>query len=108
MKEETVMALVRWNPMMPWRPSQEPWSPFTGMEVLRADIDHLFNRFFGTMQPANASESLWYPRMDLREHDQEFVLVADLPGMKQDDIHVSVENNILTLQGKREVEHEVQ
>ena len=102
------MALVRWNPMMPWRPSQEPWSPFTGMEVLRADIDHLFNRFFGTMQPANASESLWYPRMDLREHDQEFVLVADLPGMKQDDIHVSVENNILTLQGKREVEHEVQ
>ena len=102
------MALVRWNPMMPWSPSQEPWSPSTGIESLRAGIDHLFNSFFGSMQPENVSESLWYPRVDMREHEQEFVLVADLPGMKQDDIQVTVENNILTLQGKRQVEHEAQ
>jgi HSP20 family protein len=38
----------------------------------------------------------------------EFVLVADLPGMKQEDITITVENNILTLQGKRVVEHEGQ
>ena len=31
--------------------------------------------------------------------------MADLPGMKQEDIHITVENNILTLQGKRMVEH---
>ena len=99
------MAVVRGNPMMPWRPAQEPWSPFTGMESLRSDLDHLFQRFFGTMQPANASESLWYPQVDLREQDQAFVLVADLPGMKQDDINITVENNMLTLQGTRDVEH---
>jgi len=95
------MALARWNPPMPWRPSQEPWSPFTGMESLRAEMDHLFNAFLGTMPSSGANASLWYPRVDLREHDQEFVLVADLPGMQQDDIQITVENNILTLQGKR-------
>ena len=56
------MALVRWNPTMPWRPSQESWSPFTGMESLRAEMDHLFNSFLGTMPPSGAQESLWYPR----------------------------------------------
>ena len=102
------MAWVRWNPMMPWSPSQEPWSPATGLASLREGIDQLFNSFFGSMQPAGTAESLWYPRVDLREHDQEFVLVADLPGMKQEDINITVENNILTLQGKRLVEHEAQ
>jgi HSP20 family protein len=102
------MALARWNPMMPWRPSQDPWSPFTGMESLRSEMERLFNAFSGTMAPSGTHEALWYPRVDLREHDQEFVLVADLPGLQQDDINISVENNILTLQGKRTVEHEGQ
>ena len=99
------MALARWNPMMPWRPSQEPWSPFTGMESLRSEMDQLFNSFFGTRSSAGANESLWYPRVDLHEHAREFVVTADLPGMKQDDINITVENNILTLQGQRMVEH---
>jgi HSP20 family protein len=102
------MASARWNPMMPWRPSQEPWSPVTGMESLRSEMDQLLNSFFGTMPSAGATEGLWYPRVDLREYDQEFVLVADLPGMQQDDINITVENNILTLQGKRTFEHEGQ
>jgi HSP20 family protein len=102
------MALARWNPMMPWRPSQDPWSPFTRMESLRSEMDQLLNSFFGTPPSAGANEALWYPRVDLREHDQEFVLVADLPGMQQEDINISVENNILTLQGQRTFEHDDQ
>ena len=79
-----------------------------GMESLRAEMDHLFNAFLGTMPSSGTQESLWYPRVDWREQDQEFVLVADLPGMQQDDINISVENNILTLQGQRTFEHDDQ
>jgi HSP20 family protein len=71
-------------------------------------MDQVLNSFFGTMPSAGATEGLWYPRVDLREHDQAFVLVADLPGMQQDDINITVENNILTLQGQRTFEHEGQ
>jgi HSP20 family protein len=71
-------------------------------------MDQVLNAFFGTMPAAGATEALWYPRVDLREHDQEFVLVADLPGLNQDDINISVEHNVLTLQGQRTVEHEAQ
>jgi HSP20 family protein len=44
----------------------------------------------------------------LLEHDQAFVLVADLPGMLQEDINISVENNTLTLPGNRLVEDAAQ
>jgi HSP20 family protein len=69
-------------------------------------MDRLLTSFFGGTPSAGANESLWYPRVDLQEHDQEFVVMADLPGMQQDDINITVENNILTLQGKRTFEHE--
>ena len=102
------MALMRWNPIMLWRPTQDPWSPFTGVASLRTEMERLFNPYFGNMPSFGPSESLGYLRVDLQEHDQEFVLVADLPGMKQDDINVTVEDKVLTLQGTREVEHEAQ
>jgi HSP20 family protein len=102
------MAVVRWNPTLPWRPSQQSWSPFEGIESLRAEMDRLFDSYFGHTPPSGTREALWSPRVDLLERDQEFVLVADLPGMKQDDMDISVQNNILTLQGKRVMEHVAQ
>jgi HSP20 family protein len=43
--------------------------------------------------------------VDLLEHEKEFVLVADLPGMKEDDFNIAVQDNVLTLEGKRTCEH---
>ena len=102
------MALMRYTPTMPWRPSQQPWSPFEGLESLRHEMDRLLESFAGNTPPSAIRQSEWMPRVDLLEHDHEFVLVADLPGMKQDDIDISVQNNLLTLQGKRVVEYETQ
>jgi HSP20 family protein len=95
------MAVVRWNPTMPWRPFQQPWSPFEGLESLRSEMDRFFESYAGHTPPSGIRESGWTPRVDLLEHEQEFVLVADLPGMKQEDIHISVQDNVLTLEGTR-------
>jgi HSP20 family protein len=99
------MAVVTWNPIMPSRPFQQPWSPFEGLESLRAEMDRLFDAFGGRTPPSGIRESVWTPRVDLLEHEQEFVLMADLPGMKQEDLHISVQENILTLEGTRAVAH---
>jgi HSP20 family protein len=99
------MAVVRWNPPMPWRPFQQPWSPFEGIESLRNEMDQLFESFAGNTQPSSIRESVWTPRVDLLEHENEFVLVADLPGMKEEDINISVQDNVLTLEGKRTFAH---
>ena len=99
------MAVVRGHPTMPSRPFQQPWSPFEGLESLRNEMDRLFEIFAGTTQPSGIQQSAWMPRVDLLEHEQAFVLVADLPGMQQEDINVSVQDNVLTLEGKRTFEH---
>ncbi len=99
------MAVARWNPTMPWRPFQQPWSPFEGIESLRNEMDRLFESFAGSTQPSSIRESVWTPRVDLLEHEKDVVLVADLPGMKEDDFHIAVQDNVLTLEGKRTCEH---
>jgi HSP20 family protein len=68
-------------------------------------MDRLFEPFTGSTQPSGIRESEWIPRVDLLEHDNAFVLVADLPGMTQEDISVSVQDNVLTLEGKRTCAH---
>ena len=68
-------------------------------------MDRLLESFAGSTQPSGIRESVWTPRVDLLEHEKEFVLVADLPGMKEDDFHIAVQDNVLTLEGKRTCEH---
>jgi len=48
----------------------------------------------------------WAPAVDIEEHDGTFLLKADLPGMRKEDIHVELENGYLTLRGERKEEHE--
>ena len=67
-------------------------------------MDRLFESYAGHTPPSGIRESMWTPRVDLLEHDNEFVLVADLPGMK-DDLDISVQDNVLTLQGTRTFVH---
>jgi HSP20 family protein len=44
--------------------------------------------------------------MDLVETDDHFVLKADLPGLSEEDVHVDVDNDVLTVSGERKSEHE--
>jgi HSP20 family protein len=68
-------------------------------------MDRLFESYAGHTPLSGIRESGWTPRVDLLEHDNKFVLVADLPGMKQEDIHVAVQDTVLTLEGTRTFAH---
>lgn len=49
----------------------------------------------------------WSPVVDIYDKGGEVVIHAELPGMKKDDIDIHVENNILTIRGKRERKEEI-
>ena len=58
---------------------------------------------FGTPPTtANFGSEEWTPAVDIKETDTAFVIHADLPGVKPDDIEVTLENGELTIQGSRE------
>ena len=72
------------------------------------NIDALFNdlwRGFG----APASHGVlpgFSPRMDVRETDEEYVIVAELPGLEESDFEVSLDEDVLTLKGEKHTSHE--
>ena len=66
-----------------------------------------FDRLFGSLFEGRGREvQRWVPAMDLVEADDHFVLRADLPGLAEDDVAIEVQDNVLTISGSREAEHE--
>jgi HSP20 family protein len=68
------------------------------------------NRLFGTVFDTHTGDGgaprRWIPAMDLVEEADEFVLRADLPGVREEDVKVELEDNVLTVAGERRAEHE--
>src|SRR4051812_1162232 len=71
-------------------------------EPLAADFDRLFNTLFERNQVAQR----WTPAMDLVEHDDHFLLRADLPGLTESDVNIELNDGSLTISGDRKAEHE--
>jgi len=99
------MLLERWQPRVQ---SLTRWDPFAEMADLRREMDHIFGEFFGrTPSSMAATEAMWSPLVDIHETKDSFLLMAELPGVKQEDVEVSVEGDTLTLKGERKRETEV-
>ena len=81
------------------------WTPFRSMLSLRDEMDRLLNEFYGKVMPTTETyEGDWYPAMDITETDNEVIATLELPGLKREDIKVSVNNDILTVSGEKKQE----
>jgi len=85
------------------------WEPVGELNSIQNEMNRLFNTLFD--QPAQATRAgstirPWIPPMDLVETGEHYVLRADLPGLSEADVHIELENNVLTVSGERKTEHE--
>jgi HSP20 family protein len=82
------------------------WSPFRELVSLQDEMNKVFDEFFTRRTGERADLGLWAPALDISETDNEIVVKADLPGVKKEDVSISITNNILVIKGekKREVE----
>ena len=62
-----------------------------------------FNRMFGELDE-EAAASGWAPAVDVREEDDKYLVTADIPGVNPDEIEVTLDNNVLSISGKRDSE----
>lgn len=73
-------------------------------------VGSLLEQFFNTIQDQDESDasfietSSWAPAVDLKEESDRFLVIADLPGVKREDMNISLENHVLTIKGERNVE----
>ncbi len=84
------------------RPDVWNWSALDRLTDLRDDINRLFDGSFdgGTSDVFNT----WAPALDLYEDKDNLVLTAELPGLKKDDIDISLRDNVITISGERKNE----
>jgi HSP20 family protein len=65
-------------------------------------FEEMNRRMTEMLSPRLMAEPLgWTPTVDMVDHDSEFVLTAELPGMTEDDIEVDVQDGVLTLRGEK-------
>lgn len=65
------------------------------------DINRLFEGMFGEFP-----ERGWYPIVDIAERDDAFVIKAELPGVRPEDVKLNMANNVLTMYGEKQQEQE--
>jgi HSP20 family protein len=72
------------------------------MNRLQGDIDRVLeNRIRGLDDTSAGAVADWTPAVDIREENDRFVLDADIPGIKPEDLEITMEGGVLTLRGHR-------
>jgi len=77
------------------------WDPFRELESIQARL----NRLAGEAGEVAAFAD-WTPAVDVQEVGNEYLVKADLPDVKREDVKVTFEDGVLTLEGERKLEKE--
>jgi HSP20 family protein len=80
------------------------WDPFSDMIQFRDEV----GRWFDALEKRSEGKrtTVWAPDVDIKETDKDIQLRADLPGMKKEDIDISVDEDQLVIKGERKFEKE--
>jgi HSP20 family protein len=89
-----------------WGADVTPWNELeTLTNRMRSLMDYPFAPSL-FRAPLLSETTQWLPAVELVESDGEFLLTAEIPGMSKDDVDISIEDNVLTLKGAKNFEHE--
>ena len=85
----------------------ERWEPFREMMTLRSRIDHLIESAFARPRGEWLATIFDYPALDMYESDGKIKLDVPLPGVKPEEVELSISGNTLTIKGERKAKEEV-
>jgi HSP20 family protein len=98
-------TILRWDPM-----SRTRWNPFKDQDDLERRLATLFAgreaRGNGGQEALTVTQ--WSPLVDILEDEKEYLIKAELPEMKKEDVRLTVENDVLAISGERKFEREEQ
>ena len=86
-------------------------SPFRGFYDMQGEMNRMFGEVFGnlargggrqTQQGTQAAQ--WAPALDVLQEDGDIVVRAELPGVKLEDVDITLHNGVLTISGERRAE----
>lgn len=79
------------------------WTPRT-MLGFRNEFDRLFDSFFNPTEEEETFLAAFSPAVDIEERDKDYLITAELPGIKKEDIKMNIKDNLLTISGEKKQE----
>jgi HSP20 family protein len=95
-------SLARWQ-----RPEFTTWTGFGRLSTLRDEIDRLFEAPLAELTRSSQLLSGWTPAFDVYEDKDNLYVRAELPGMRKEDIDLSLHNGSLSISGERKSDDKV-
>lgn len=80
------------------------YDPFRELKSLQDEMNRLFMANFERPETGEIVRGAWSPSVDIFENKDQLVLEAELPGLKPEEVEISIENNLLTIRGERRFE----
>jgi HSP20 family protein len=83
------------------------WDPFQDLLSIQDEMNQLFGRAMGS-QPSGGRQAgelgtrVWAPALDISERKDAYVVTVEVPGVKADDLEITLEDGLLTIQGERQ------
>jgi HSP20 family protein len=101
--DEAMNTLLRWDPV-----SRARWNPFKERDELESRVATLLAAREATANGGQEALTVtqWSPLVDITEDEKEYLIQAELPDMKKEDVRLRVENDVLTISGDRKFEKE--
>jgi HSP20 family protein len=93
--KEEIMNIMRWEPFRE-----------TG-DFFRSMSRPMFGRWPGMLGDDFTSKLEWSPAVDIKETEKEYLVTAELPGLSREDVKVTLEDGVLTIEGERRQQKEV-
>ena len=93
------MNMIRWQ-----RPVLNQWPTLGRLTDIREELDRLFESPWTELARTSQLLSGWTPALDLHEDKDNFVVKVELPGMKKEDIDISLHDGSLSISGERKSE----
>ena len=81
-----------------WTSRQER-SPFADLDQLDERMRRLLEQTFGDLPPALTETAGWVPAVDVEEQDDAYVVEAEVPGVKREDVNIELVGNELAITG---------
>jgi HSP20 family protein len=81
------------------------WDPFQDLLAIQDEMNQLFGRAVGQGGQARGqgqvAERMWAPALDISERKDAYVVTVEVPGIKADDLDITLEDGLLTIKGER-------
>jgi HSP20 family protein len=103
MKEGDQMAtMMRWDPFQDLRDAQEEMAQMAQMAQMSPRLAHALGLHGQPQGSGRAETTAWAPALDISERKDAYLVTVELPGVEAEDLEITMEDGLLTIQGERQ------